>query len=245
MAKDPADVVRRLEAEATLPTGSGERFAGYGIMGLPFTSGHVLALRRFPASSLGPGYTSVWHRDPAGTWVFYADVDPHLSCSRFFGNALARSERSAITLVWDGPRRLTIAVWAAGLTWEVALAETPATRLLNSIAATLPAALWRGPAILAAMARVVGQALGAGRLQLLGCTPNGQRFRAAPNTLWIIKESSARIAGVDLGAPGPLTPQAHLGDFVIPQRGLFVIGSASFEPCSEGFRWVGVSHHIH
>ena len=44
--------------------------------------------------------------------------------------------------------------------------------------------------------------------------------------------SSARIGGVDLGAPGPLTPQAPLGDLLIRQRGLFVIGSASFEPAA-------------
>jgi hypothetical protein len=42
--------------------------------------------------------------------------------------------------------------------------------------------------------------------------------------------SSARIGGVDLGAPGPLTPQAYLGEFLIPQHGLFVIASAMFEP---------------
>src|SRR5215208_3820868 len=100
MTKKPSDWVRLLEAEAALPSGGEERFAGYGIMGLPFTSGHVLALRRFSASSIGPGYTSVWHRDPVGKWAFYSDVDPHLSCSRFFGNALARSDRGAIAITW-------------------------------------------------------------------------------------------------------------------------------------------------
>ena len=44
--------------------GQEERFSGYGVMGLPFRSGHVLALRRFPVTSVGPGYTSVWWRDP-------------------------------------------------------------------------------------------------------------------------------------------------------------------------------------
>jgi hypothetical protein len=34
------------------------------LMGLPLASGHILAMRRFPASSVGPGYTSVWHRGP-------------------------------------------------------------------------------------------------------------------------------------------------------------------------------------
>lgn len=124
MAEEPGGVVRRLEAEAALPTGTEERFAGYGIMGLPFTSGHVLALRRFPASSIGPGYASVWHRDPAGNWTFYADVEPRLSCGRFFGGAVARTERTAIVVTWAGPWRLTIEVPASGLTWEVRLTET-------------------------------------------------------------------------------------------------------------------------
>jgi hypothetical protein len=110
------------------------------------------------------------------------------------------------------------------------LAETPATRLLNGIAAALPAPLWRRRPTLAATAWVAGRALGAGRLRLLGRTPNGQRFRVKPGRLWVIEESRARIGGVDVGRPGPLTPQARLGDFPIPQRGLFVIGSALFEP---------------
>src|SRR5215204_1347244 len=204
MATQPGDSVRRLEVAAALPAGGGERFDGYGIMGLPFASGHILALRRFPASSIGPGYAAVWHRDPAGNWSFYSDVDPHHSCSRFFGSALARSERSAITLVWDDPRRLTIAVWAAGLTWEVQLAETPSTSLLNGMSAAIPAKLWRRPTVLAAVAALAGRALGAGRLRLLGCTPNRQRFRAAPRKLSVITESRAWMGGADLGAPAPL-----------------------------------------
>jgi len=64
--REPADVVEDLERRAELPAGSEERFFGYGVMGLPFRSGHVLGLRRFPASSIGPGYRSVWHRDPQG-----------------------------------------------------------------------------------------------------------------------------------------------------------------------------------
>ncbi len=132
-------------------------------------------------------------------------------------------------MTWTDPRRLTVEVPAAGLAWEVRLAETAATRLLNGIAAALPAPLWRQPATLAAMAWVAGRALGAGRLRLFGRAPNGQRFRANPRRLWVIDESRARIGGVDLGLPGSLTPQARVGDFLIPQRGLFVIGSAFFD----------------
>jgi hypothetical protein len=54
----PKDLVDKLERGAELPGGSEERFVGYGVMGVPFTSGHLLAMRRFPASSLGVGYTS-------------------------------------------------------------------------------------------------------------------------------------------------------------------------------------------
>ncbi len=60
---DPRGLVERIERGIELPEGVDERFSGYGVMGLPFASGHILALRRFPASSVGPAYTSVWHRD--------------------------------------------------------------------------------------------------------------------------------------------------------------------------------------
>jgi hypothetical protein len=51
---EPKELVDRLEqGAAQLPSGNEERFAGYGVMGVPFTSGDLLAMRRFPASSLG------------------------------------------------------------------------------------------------------------------------------------------------------------------------------------------------
>jgi hypothetical protein len=56
---EPRTLVEKIENASLLPEGNGDRFAGYAVIGLPFLSGHVLALRRFPASSLGPGYTSI------------------------------------------------------------------------------------------------------------------------------------------------------------------------------------------
>ncbi len=85
MKTEPRKLVEELEAAASLPAGSNERFNGYGVMGLPFRSAHVLAMRRFPVSSVRPGYTSVWHRKPDGDWVFYANVSPRQACTRFFG----------------------------------------------------------------------------------------------------------------------------------------------------------------
>ncbi len=56
---EPMELVERLGQYGDLPSGNAERFAGYGVMGIPFASGHVLAMRRFVASSLGEAYTSV------------------------------------------------------------------------------------------------------------------------------------------------------------------------------------------
>jgi hypothetical protein len=60
--REPVEIVEDLEREAEIPPGAEERFFGYGVMGLPFRSGHVLGLRRFPASSIGPRYRSVGGR---------------------------------------------------------------------------------------------------------------------------------------------------------------------------------------
>ena len=72
--------------------------------------------------------------------------------------------------------------------------------------------------------------LRAGRLGLTGQVPNHQRFVANPMLIWAIGSSTARMGNQDLGSVGPLPVQARLGDFWIPQRGIFAIGRAFFEP---------------
>lgn len=54
--RDPRQFVSELEASPELRSGRSERVGGYGVMGLPFQSGHLLAMRRCPASSV-PGYS--------------------------------------------------------------------------------------------------------------------------------------------------------------------------------------------
>ena len=66
----PREVAGALEDAPGRLDAQRERFRGYGVMGLPFESGHVLGLRPFPVSSIGPGYTSIWHRSPDGRWSF-------------------------------------------------------------------------------------------------------------------------------------------------------------------------------
>jgi hypothetical protein len=82
--------------------------------------------------------------------------------------------------------------------------------------------------VLDVMSRVAGTALRAGRVRLTGLAPNGQRFVANPLTVWVATDSKAMVRGIDLGEMGPAPEQAHLGDFSIPQRGMFVVGRTMF-----------------
>jgi hypothetical protein len=223
---EPAEIVEGLERELELPPGSEERFSGYGVMGLPFRSGHVLGLRRFPASSIGPGYRSVWHRDPHGRWTFYQDQPAELACTRYFGSAVDEVREEPIRIDWTGPR--TLHVETGDLEWTLEIGSTPVTRLFNAVGAALPARAWRSPPVLAVMSRVAGTALRAGRVRLTGLAPNGQRFAANPLIVWVATASTATLGGIDLGEMGPALEQAQLRDFAIPQRGMFVVGRATF-----------------
>lgn len=226
---EPRDRAQRVEDAPTLPHGNEERFGGYGVMGLPFASGHVLALRRFSASSIGPGYRSVWHRTPDGAWTFYSDIDPMSACNRFFGSDVDQAVQCDIDVSWPGPRRLAVRIDDAGLEWEADLAPTTATRALNAMASAMPDALWRNRTVLSLMAGIAGPALGAGKLGMHGLASNRQHFIANPMLIWTIPSSDARIGGALLGPVGPLPQQARLGDFWIPQRGLFAMGRTFFE----------------
>lgn len=101
---------------------------------------------------------------------------------------------------------------------------------MNVMASMMPDAMWHNEVVLRAMGVMASHMLGAGRMVLAGRVPSGQRFMANPLVAWTIPSSSARIERVDIGGLGPLPVQEHLGDFWIPQRGLFVVGRAFFEP---------------
>ena len=137
---------------------------GYGVMGLRFRSGHVLAMRRFTASSIGPAYTSIWHRGPNGDWVFYTNVAPGRSCPRYFGANALDAVETQIELKWTGPFSLLITMPAVPLTWEVVLGTTAATRLMNAMGQALPDGAWRSPSVLTTMGAMAGPLLGVGAL---------------------------------------------------------------------------------
>lgn len=192
----PRAAVDVIERDACILRGPGDAFSGYAVIGLPFQSGHVLALRRFSASSLGPAYTSVWHRDPAGRWTFYSTVAPDYSCARYFGGQVDRNVVTPIELAWAAPCALRVSI-GGRLTWQLTMDSSPG---------------------LAADA-----AFGTGHLNLRGRTPNGHRFVMNPRQFWLIDASTAHMSGHNIGPPGPLEEPATLEDMRIPQRGLFAV----------------------
>lgn len=222
VAMEPREIIQNSEATVSLPPGGGDRFVGYSVMGLTFASGHVLALRRFTASSLGPAFTSVWHRAPSGRWTFHSTVAPEQSCARYFGEQIERNVRAPIRIEWQSPTELKVVVggqWP--INWYMKLGQTRASRIVNAVGRVVPSRLRRNRFVLRGMSLAAGVALGAGPISLSGLTPNGQRFLANPQQLWIVTASRAIINGVDAGEMGPLAKQPRLGDFRIPQRGLF------------------------
>jgi hypothetical protein len=223
-----AGLAAEAEDRRELPAGGDERFAGYGIMGLPFASGHVLAMRRFPASSIGPAYTSIWHRDPAGKWAFWQNQPPELSCPRYFSAAIAEALHAEIDLEWTAPSTIRLTVPELEFEWSATLRASGVTTLLNAVAAVLPDRLWKAKPVLSLLGPIAGTALRAGRVGLAGVAPNGQRFIANPLRVWLVAAAGASLGGVDFGPMGKLDQQAALGDFWIPQRGIFAIGRAYF-----------------
>lgn len=226
---------------AVVPPGSGERFSGYGVMGIPFTSGHYLALRHMTASSIGPSYRAVWHRNPAGQWTVYADAPPEVSCARFLGSALTATYTSQIGLEWSGPRSLTVQVPGV-LNWQFDISADFATRTMSSIGARLPTGACHSRWLLRSMSAIAGPFLSVGKVRLLGLMPNGQTFGAIPRRVWRIERSRAEMRGTDLGKPGPLPYQERLGDFMLPQRGIFFAdGALVFAATTEGIPIVSMS----
>lgn len=208
-----------------VPPGSGERFSGYGVMGLPFASGHYLAFRHMTASSVGPRYRAVWHRNPAGQWAVYADAPPEVSCARYIGSALTATYLSQIDLTWSGPASLTVEVPGV-LTWQFEISASFATRAMSGMGALLPASACHSSWLLRPMGVIAGPFLSVGKVKLLGLTPNGQTFGAIPRRVWRIEQSSAEVRGANLGKPAPLPQQERLADLLMPQRGIFYAENA-------------------
>jgi hypothetical protein len=173
------------------------------------------------ASSLGPAYTTVWHRDPYRHWTFFSDVDPRRSCPRFFGRALDEVVVGEIELIWDGPFELSLRIPESRFHWGVRLSSDLRTQSMSALGRVAPATLWKNERILSMVGSNGGRLLGLGNLARSGSSPNRQRYR--------VEATAAIVDREDLGEMAPLPEQARLGDFWIPNAGIFAIGETRFE----------------
>lgn len=219
----PQSAAAATPGAADLPPDPAEHFAGYTVLGQPFKSGHLLAFREFPFSSVGPGYRAVWHRDPGGVWTIYATAPPEFSCARYFGAAVQHTVTTDVDIQWSGPFTTRITVPGI-IDWSLELTTSRATSLLTLMALRMPEPLWRNNAVLHSMGAMAGLLLQAGRMKVCGVVPNGQTFQGQPRRLWPVENSQATVFGIDVGVPGPLPAQEHLADVWLPQRGLFAAG---------------------
>lgn len=200
-----------------------EYVRGWGVFGLPFDSGHVLALRVFPENDFGP-YRTLWHRDPQGAWSIYV-AGPRLdtACPRYYGTACAYTGFARIDVHWTGPASLRVTMDSPSLDWTLTATETRTLRVLNAISPRMPLSTWRPRALVHAR-EIVARCLGMGELQLSGIMPSGHFGMLMPQRMYFIEESTAILDGVDLGRPTRSRPNPTIGDVPLPARGVLAMG---------------------
>jgi hypothetical protein len=232
-SRAPREAVAVLEAAPRLAAGAWDRFSGYGVLGVGFASGHILALRRVAASSIGPAFTTLWHRDPGGRWTFFVNIEPDLTCARYFGPAGRIIREDDIALSWHGPTSFSVRLAGPGIAWAVHLAPAPGARALAALRQLrnrLPESLRRYAVVERTMATAAGRLLHLDHRTLAGRTPSGHGFRLDTHRFWTVDASTARCRGEHLGPPVRVRTLTRVGDFVIPTWGVFTIGDAFFEP---------------
>ena len=226
----PRAAAEAAEDGPRLPPGGGDRFAGYWVPALAFASGHVLGFRRASSSSIGPRFTSVWHRDPGGRWTCCMDAQPDHGCPRYFGSAFSRVVRGEIGLAWDDDDRVTLSVPAARIEWSLRLEPTLATRAVNAGLRILPDALLNRPAVRDRAAPIIGRALDAEPFSLSGTTPMGHAAALELRRVWDIAASVAVVDGRDVGPMMQSGEPPSIGGIEFPRRGVFLFGGNVYAP---------------
>lgn len=206
-----------------------ETVRGFAVMSLPFASGHVLASRFIPQSDFGP-YSTLWLRQPDGRWSIHVDGPMlEVACPRYWGPAATESTFAAIDLTWTGPNTARVTVDEPALEWTFSMSQDRLLAVVNAVNAALPLASWRPRALVAAREWLGEHLLGLGRSDLSGRLPGGMPGTMMPGRVYRIHESTARLDGVDLGAPVRADRPPRFGDFALPSVPLFAVGEAHVE----------------
>jgi hypothetical protein len=227
------DLASRLSAlparRGRAPWPNYEYVRGWGVFGLPFDSGHVLALRVFPENDFSP-YRTLWHRTPDGEWSIYVHgARLETACPRYYGPACAHTALARIDLEWTGPASLRVTMDEPGLEWNLVATETAVLRGLNAVSPRLPMWTWRSGALLRARELLAGHVLHLGDLRLSGTTPSGHAGVLMPQRMYFIEEATATFDGQDLGRPATATPNPLIGEVPLPARGVLAVGQAAWQ----------------
>ena len=207
--------------------GTGERFVGYGVPGLTFEGGDVLAFRRVTGSSSGIAYSALWHRDPGRRWTVFTTVSAD-TAEGHYGRAIHRVHVADVRVQWTGADRVALSVPAHHVEWAIRLEPTVPTRLFNRVSPLIPGRA--RAAMLAWLGSWSSRELGIGSPRgFTGVSADGHRFRIEPRHVWLATASAATLEGRDLGPIGPQGPAARFGERVLPERGLFVTGREIYE----------------
>jgi len=229
MTLDLASSLNRLSPRrGVAPWPDHEYVRGWGVFGLPFASGHVLALRIFPDNDFSP-YRTLWHRRPDGRWAIYVD-GPKLAtaCPRYYGAACAHTDFARIHVEWTEPASLRVTMDAPRLEWTLTAYETPVLHALNAVSTWMPLATWKSPALLRARERIAAR-LGMGDIKLSGTMPSGHTGTLMPERMYFIDTAAATFEGEPLGQPTTMIPNPRIGDVTLPARGVLAIGQAMWE----------------
>lgn len=205
-----------------------EYVKGWGVFGLPFESGDVLALRVFPESDFG-SYHTLWHRNSIGEWSIYVD-GPSLetACPRYYGPACRHTGFAKIGIEWTGPSSLRVTMPDRALDWTLNAGSTRTLRALNAVSPRMPLATWRSDALVRAR-ELVARACGLGRLQMRGTMPSGHVGILMPQRMYFIDEAQATLEGRELGRPTRLERNPTIGSVTLPARGTLAIGLAMWK----------------
>lgn len=227
---DLATALRDLPEGPGEPPWPGHEYVkGWGVFGLPFDSGHVLALRVFPENDFSP-YRTLWHRDPDGRWSLYVDgQNSDTACPRYYGQACSHVGYARIEVTWTGPTSLRVSMDDPHLAWTLTARQSPALRVMNAVSPRMPLSTWRSPRLVRAREVMARRVLGLGALQMSGTMPSGHKGVLMPQRMYFVDDSSAVLDGEDLGRPTRVTPNPTIGGVPLPARGVLAIGQGAWE----------------
>jgi hypothetical protein len=210
------------------PLAGFEYVKGFGVFGLPFDSGHVLALRVFPENDFGP-YVTLWHRTPDGAWTIFVDgARPETACPRYYGPATREVRRAKITLAWTGASALRVTMDDPKLEWSLSMSAPWHFRLMNAMGALLPRRLWLSPVMQRVFEWMARRVFGLGRVTLSGTMPSGHFGILMPKRMFPITVSTAVLDRVDMGTPTRGAENPTIGAVRLPARGVFAVGQGYF-----------------